>query len=121
MGTFVVSGFSRTMRFVCFVSCVSLVLILVAAPGALAGERYALVVTGASGGDNYAVKYDSWRNTFVDLRRRSRTAPAPASGPRAAASTGMPSSDDKPRVSSSRVARAVGDRLSTATCRNIGR
>jgi hypothetical protein len=70
MGTFVVSGFSRTMRFVCFVSCVSLVLILVAAPGALAGERYALVVTGASGGDNYAVKYDSWRNTFVDLLHR---------------------------------------------------
>ena len=30
-----------------------------------AGERYALVVTGASGGDAYATKYDGWRQAFV--------------------------------------------------------
>lgn len=32
-----------------------------------AGERYALVVTGASGGAQYAEKYDQWRNEFVQL------------------------------------------------------
>jgi len=63
VNAFVASGFSRTVAFVSFVS------ILVAASGAAAAERYALVVTGAAGGDNYAAKYDSWRNTFVDLLR----------------------------------------------------
>src|SRR5512143_2710673 len=32
-----------------------------------AGERYALVVTGASGGPQYAEKYDEWRSSFVQL------------------------------------------------------
>lgn len=35
-----------------------------AAPAA-AAERYALVVTGASGGPQYAEKYDSWRTSIV--------------------------------------------------------
>jgi hypothetical protein len=30
-----------------------------------AGENYALVITGASGGEAYARKYDGWRRTFV--------------------------------------------------------
>ena len=34
---------------------------------ASAGDRYALVVTGASGGAQYAEKYDQWRNEFVQL------------------------------------------------------
>jgi hypothetical protein len=34
---------------------------------AYAGERYALVVTGASGGPQYAEKYDEWRSSFVQL------------------------------------------------------
>ena len=34
---------------------------------ASAGDRYALVVTGASGGPQYAEKYDQWRNEFVQL------------------------------------------------------
>jgi hypothetical protein len=34
---------------------------------ARAAERYALVVTGASGGPQYAEKYDEWRSSFVQL------------------------------------------------------
>lgn len=34
---------------------------------AFAGDRYALVVTGASGGAQYAEKYDEWRSSFVQL------------------------------------------------------
>jgi hypothetical protein len=36
---------------------------------ARAGERYALVVTGASGGDAYAAKYTTWRTSFVNTLR----------------------------------------------------
>lgn len=32
-----------------------------------AAERFALVVTGASGGAEYAERYDEWRNSFVQL------------------------------------------------------
>ncbi len=42
----------------------ALCLALAAAP-AFAADRYAVVVTGASGGDNYARKYDTWRASFV--------------------------------------------------------
>jgi hypothetical protein len=41
---------------------------LVATP-AKAGERYALIVTGASGGDTYAQKYDRWRASFLATLR----------------------------------------------------
>ena len=34
-----------------------------------AGDRYALVVTGASGGEPYAQKYTTWRVSFVDTLR----------------------------------------------------
>jgi hypothetical protein len=44
--------------------------VLLAAVSASAGERYALVVTGASGGDQYARKYDTWRVSFVDTLQR---------------------------------------------------
>lgn len=40
-----------------------------AAASAAAGDRYALVVTGASGGDAYARKYATWRVSFVDTLR----------------------------------------------------
>jgi hypothetical protein len=43
--------------------------ILVGASAAAAGERYAVVVTGASGGDAYAKKYTTWRVSFVDTLR----------------------------------------------------
>jgi hypothetical protein len=34
-----------------------------------AAERYALVVTGASGGEDYAAKYQGWRTSFVQTLR----------------------------------------------------
>ena len=40
-----------------------------AAAGAQAGERYAVIVTGASGGEVYAKKYDIWRQAMVDTLR----------------------------------------------------
>ena len=46
----------------CSVACV-------AAPRAAAGDNYALVVTGASGGEAYAKKYDGWRRAFVSTLR----------------------------------------------------
>jgi len=46
--------------------CVTTACVLVSR-GAHAGDRYALVVTGASGGAQYAEKYDEWRNAFVQL------------------------------------------------------
>jgi hypothetical protein len=36
---------------------------------AFAGDQYALVITGASGGDTYAQKYDKWRAAFVETLR----------------------------------------------------
>jgi hypothetical protein len=40
-------------------------LALAMCPCASAGDNYALVVTGASGGEAYATKYDGWRRAFV--------------------------------------------------------
>ena len=48
---------------------ISLLLLCIAASGS-AGERYALVITGASGGEQYARKYDAWRATFLDTLQR---------------------------------------------------
>ncbi|PYR01239.1 MAG: hypothetical protein DMF97_08095, partial [Acidobacteria bacterium] len=47
----------------------ALLLALLGASPAGAGERYAMVVAGASGGDAYAQKYDKWRATFVATLR----------------------------------------------------
>jgi hypothetical protein len=49
---------------------------LLAASVAVAGDRYALVITGASGGEQYARKYDAWRVAFTTtLRERFHYAP----------------------------------------------
>jgi hypothetical protein len=48
---------------------VALLLTLGLASRAAAGERYALVVTGASGGEAYAEKYAKWRTSFVETLR----------------------------------------------------
>jgi hypothetical protein len=48
---------------------VAIVALLLFASAAAAGDRYALVVTGASGGDAYAQKYAKWRASFVDTLR----------------------------------------------------
>ena len=47
----------------------ALLLVSTMASPAAAGERYALVVTGASGGDAYAQKYAKWRAEFVETLR----------------------------------------------------
>ncbi len=53
----------RIVRVTLILGCV-----LLLASGVLqAGERFALVVTGASGGPQYAEKYDQWRSEFVQL------------------------------------------------------
>jgi hypothetical protein len=51
--------------------CLSVLLSsIVAVPSAAqAADRYAVVITGASGGDAYAQKYDAWRATFVSALR----------------------------------------------------
>ena len=46
------------------------------APEAAAGDNYALVVTGASGGEPYAKKYDGWRRSFVTTLREKFLYPA---------------------------------------------
>jgi len=43
--------------------------VLALAASAAAGDYYALVVTGASGGDAYAQKYDRWRVAFAEMLR----------------------------------------------------
>jgi hypothetical protein len=43
---------------------------------AAAGDNYALVVTGASGGEPYAKKYDGWRRSFVTTLREKFLYPA---------------------------------------------
>ena len=53
----------RFLAFAVLQSC----LLLAASGVARAGERYALVVTGASGGPQYAEKYDEWRSSFVQV------------------------------------------------------
>ena len=53
----------------CAMAAVVLVLTLAPAAHAAGGERYALIVTGASGGDVYAQKYTKWRTSFVETLR----------------------------------------------------
>ena len=53
----------------CATAAAALLLTFSLASPASAGERYALVVTGASGGEPYAQKYTRWRVSFVDTLR----------------------------------------------------
>jgi hypothetical protein len=50
---------------------IAIVMIWGSAGTSSASERYALVVTGASGGPQYAQQYDAWRKSFVDVLRDS--------------------------------------------------
>jgi len=56
------------MRAVCILAFVHLC-ILLSVHAASAADHYAVVITGASGGDQYARKYDTWRASFVDTLR----------------------------------------------------
>ena len=47
----------------------AVVLVLFSAFPASAGDRYAVIITGASGGEAYAQKYDKWRLSFVATLR----------------------------------------------------
>jgi hypothetical protein len=47
----------------------ALLLTLAVTSNAAGGDRYALVVTGANGGQVYAEKYAKWRTTFVETLR----------------------------------------------------
>jgi hypothetical protein len=49
----------------------ALAILMATIGSAFAGDRYALVVTGASGGPQYAKQYDAWRTSFVNLLRDS--------------------------------------------------
>jgi hypothetical protein len=49
----------------------AIVVILLAEAALYAGERYAMIVTGASGGDAYAQKYDRWRAAFLATLREN--------------------------------------------------
>src|SRR3989442_311249 len=56
------------VRIAVTVAAIGLVSLLAALPAA-AADNYALVVTGASGGDTYAKKYDAWRMSLVSILR----------------------------------------------------
>jgi hypothetical protein len=58
------------------VRCVLVLLAVFLALPAAAGDNYALVVSGASGGDDYAKKYDGWRRSFVSALRDKFVYPA---------------------------------------------
>ncbi len=60
-------GASMRTRIAWVVAC--LLACLLSGRTAAAGERYALIVTGASGGDAYAQKYAKWRVAFVATLR----------------------------------------------------
>jgi hypothetical protein len=60
-------GASMSARVVCVVACLH-ACVLCGRPAA-AGERYALIVTGASGGEAYAQKYAKWRVAFAATLR----------------------------------------------------
>jgi hypothetical protein len=50
---------------VCVAALIACAALLLPAARASAGERYALVITGASGGEVYAKKYTKWRSDFI--------------------------------------------------------
>ena len=51
-------GFS--WRAICGLGAATLAVLLTQATSAVAGDRYALIVAGASGGQEYAVQYAAW-------------------------------------------------------------
>src|SRR6185295_10198595 len=61
---------SATKRFSAFSACSAVVFFLVLAPVAHAADRYAVVITGASGGTAYAEKYNSWRTALLTLLKQ---------------------------------------------------
>jgi hypothetical protein len=60
---------AKTAKSVCVASLAGFAFLFGVASSARAGDRYALIVTGASGGEVYAQKYTKWRVSFVDTLR----------------------------------------------------
>jgi hypothetical protein len=60
-----VRRFAMPAHRVCFAALIVCAALLLPAARASAGERYALVITGASGGEVYAKKYTKWRSDFI--------------------------------------------------------
>jgi hypothetical protein len=65
MGTALSRSRHHLIRRLWLGTLVVVALLTAASSSAVAAERYALVVTGASGGPEYATKYQTWRATFV--------------------------------------------------------
>ena len=53
----------------CARACVTAACLMAAPSSAMAGDRYVLVVTGASGGPDYAQKYATWRRSLTTTLR----------------------------------------------------
>ena len=60
---------AKTAKLVFSAGVAGFAFLLGLASSARAGDRYALIVTGASGGEVYAQKYTKWRVSFVDTLR----------------------------------------------------
>src|SRR5258708_36207562 len=57
------------------------VLLLLVGHHAIAGDKYAVVISGASGGEAYAKKYEKWRTSFTELlREKCGSTPEPLIG-----------------------------------------
>jgi len=63
------SGAPRRVRNAGSATALALLLVLAGVSPVLAVERYALVVTGASGGEPYGQKYDKWRISLLATLR----------------------------------------------------
>ena len=50
---------------------IACLILLISASAASAGERYAMIVTGASGADSYEQKYLAWRTAFATTLRET--------------------------------------------------
>jgi hypothetical protein len=68
VGAAMICGRVNARRRVGVAAAVLVASIAMASP-ALAGDHYAVVITGAAGGDQYAMKYDTWRTKLVTLFR----------------------------------------------------
>jgi hypothetical protein len=87
----------------------AMLIMLAGASPSYAGERYALIVTGASGGDAYAEKYDRWRAIFVStLREKFGYAPDRL---RILAETGSEGADKATRENVQRALQELRKRL----------
>ena len=52
------------------------VLLVLHDAGTLAADKYALVITGASGGEEFAKRYDAWRTTMMSALTQKLGYPA---------------------------------------------